>query len=228
MKEDRIKLHLLLAATVFGWMLGDALLLRGEEPVPEKSEEEVEWRPLFNGESLEGWKASEFGGGGEVSVEDGRILLPQGESLTGITWDGDPPFTMDYEISLQAMRVDGGDFFCGLTFPVDDKPCSLIVGGWGGATVGLSSLDGIDASENDTTRYMTFKKGEWYPIRLRVTKDRIQTWIEDESVIDVVTKGRKVGVRPEVERSRPLGVASWRTTAALKDLKIRELSEDER
>lgn len=58
---------------------------------------------------------------------------------------------MNYELSLEAMRVDGSDFFCGLTFPVGSNFCSFIVGGWGGGVVGLSSLNSEDASQNETT-----------------------------------------------------------------------------
>ena len=57
----------------------------------------------------------------------------------------------DYEVTLEAMRVDGNDFFCGMTFPAGKDPCTLIVGGWGGTVVGLSSINGMDASENETT-----------------------------------------------------------------------------
>src|SRR6187397_1050193 len=96
--------------------------------------------PLFDGKSLDGWKITPFGGEGEVTVKDGAIVMEMGNDMTGITWT--KPFPkMDYEVSLEAMRVAGGDFFCGLTFPVNDKPCSLIIGGWGGGTVGLSSID---------------------------------------------------------------------------------------
>ena len=38
---------------------------------------------------------------------------------------------MDYELRLEAKRVEGGDFFCGLTFPVGKEYCTLILGGWG-------------------------------------------------------------------------------------------------
>ena len=58
--------------------------------------------------------------------------------MTGITWTNEVP-TNNYEISLEAMRVEGSDFFCALTFPVGNDPCSFIVGGWGGGVVGLSS-----------------------------------------------------------------------------------------
>ena len=76
------------------------------------------------------------------------------------------------------MRVDGIDFFCGLTFPVADSHASFIVGGWGGTVVGISSIDGMDASENATTKYVKFQLKRWYKIRIRVTPTSIQAWID--------------------------------------------------
>src|SRR6185369_7925223 len=85
---------------------------------------------LFDGKTLTGWKESDFAGRGEVEVKDGRIVIGTGV-MTGITWTNEVP-TNNYEISLEAMRVEGSDFFCALTFPVGKDPCSFIVGGWGG------------------------------------------------------------------------------------------------
>ncbi|HEX4132626.1 MAG TPA: DUF1080 domain-containing protein [Pirellulales bacterium] len=182
---------------------------------------------LFDGKTLAGWKITDFAGHGDARVEDGTIVLEQGDAMTGITLTPEK-FTasmpkIDYELTLEAMRVDGNDFFCGLTFPVGDDPCTMIVGGWGGSVVGLSSLNGEDASQNETTTFQSFNKGKWYAIRLRVAKDRIQAWIDDEKVVDVATADHKFSVRVEVEASRPLGFASWYTTAALKDIKVRKL-----
>ncbi len=145
--------------------------------------------------------------------------------MTGVTWTGDFPKT-DYEISLEAMRVDGSDFFCGLTFPVGDSPCSFIAGGWGGGVVGLSSIDGSDASENETTKYQEFESGRWYKIRVRVTKDKIEAWIDQKQMVDLSTKDRQISIRIEVELSRPLGVSCYATTAALRDIKVRRLVGD--
>src|SRR5262245_29888863 len=156
------------------------------------------WRSLFDGRTLDGWKATDFGGQGDVRIDDGTILMMRGENLTGITWTGGDLPRTSYEISLEAMKVNGGDFFCGLTFPVAESPCSLIVGGWGGSVVGLSSLDGFDASENQTTSHRSFARGRWYRIRLRVTPSKIQAWIDDEPVVDVVTSGKQIDIRPEV------------------------------
>jgi hypothetical protein len=182
-----------------------------------------EWRSLFDGKTLTNWKSTNFGGEGKVYVENGKIMLGEGATLTGITWTGGEIPRMNYEISLEAMKVSGNDFFCGLTFPVGDSPCSLIVGGWGGTVVGLSSIDGQDASENDTTTSMDFAHGRWYRIRLRVTAKKIQAWIDDKLIIDTVTTGHEISIRPEVSLSKPLGIATWITEAALRDIKLRKL-----
>ena len=161
------------------------------------------------------WKITDFYGTGEVWVEDGAIMLGMGTDMTGVNWVG-PLHRMDYEITLEAMRVEGSDFFCGLTFPVGDDPCSLIVGGWGGSLVGLSSLDHFDASENETTQVVDFDNNRWYKIRLRVTEGKIEAWIDDEQIIDVDTTDRVIGIRWEVEKSVPLGISTWCTTGAIR------------
>lgn len=181
------------------------------------------WQSLFDGKSLGEWKSTEFGGEGRVSVSNGQINLEAGVTLTGITWKGAELPKTGYEISLEAKKTDGNDFFCGLTFPVGNSSCSLILGGWGGGIVGLSSIDGMDASENETTQVMNFPKDHWYRVRLRVTKTKIEAWLDDQNIVDVVTAGRRISIRPEVELSQPLGIASWMTGAAVRSIKLRKL-----
>ncbi len=182
---------------------------------------------LFDGKTLKGWKVSKFGGDGEVKVDKGRILLEAGVDLTGISTKRELP-TVDYQVDLDAMRVDGSDFFCGLTFPVKKDPCSLIVGGWGGGVCGLSSIDGLDASENGTTFYRGFESGKWYHIRLRVHEKRIQAWIDDKQIIDEDIVGKKISIRSEVEQSKPFGLASWQTSAAFRKITVRPLTAAEK
>lgn len=180
------------------------------------------WKELFDGKTLKGWTVSEFGGQGEVNVEEGHITLGLADGCTGVTLKGDFP-KIDYEVSIEAMRVEGNDFFCGMTFPVADSPCSLIVGGWGGTVVGLSSIDGQDAANNQTTTTMRFEKGRWYKIRVRVTAKKIEAWIDDKQMVDQSLMGHKLSIRSEVEPSKPFGIASWCTTAALRNIKWRPL-----
>lgn len=185
-----------------------------------------EWRSLFDGKSLSGWEVTAFAGHGDVEVVDGAIVLNQG-ILTGIHRPK-PPATMDYEVALEARRVTGGDFFCGLTFPVGESHATLVVGGWGGAVVGISSIDGLDASQNETTQYKKFENGRWYKVRVAVTPTHVSAWIDDERVAHVATQGKKVALRPgEIEMSAPLGIATWSTTGEARDIRWRSLGKDE-
>ena len=180
------------------------------------------WQPLFDGTTLGRWKATPFGGEGEVTVEESTIRLERGSELSGITWHADFPID-NYVITLEASRVDGYDFFCGLTFPVGEEPCSFIVGGWGGGVVGLSSIDGADAAHNDTTEWKEFKTGEWYRITVAVSEKSIRCWINDEQFVDQPRQDHEFSIRPEVFLSKPLGISSYGTVAALRDLRYRRL-----
>jgi hypothetical protein len=182
-----------------------------------------EWRSLFDGRSLQGWRETSFPNHGEVRVENGTIVLGAGEPLTGINWTGEFP-RVDYEVRFEGARLDGGDFFASLTFPVQDSHCTWVTGGWGGDIVGLSSLDGWDASDNETRSYFDFEKGRWYVLRLQVTADRIQAWIDSERVINVAITGRSISLRPgDIEMSAPFGFASYRTTGGVRKIEYRLL-----
>src|SRR3989304_895918 len=162
---------------------------------------------LFDGRTLGKWKVTDFGGQGKVYVKNGSIFLEMGNDLTGVTWTGSLE-RMNYEITLEAMRVIGSDFFCGLTFPVDSNSCSLILGGWGGEVCGLSNIDYYDASENQTTRIISFENGRWYRVRLKVTPNKIEVWLDDKELVNIVTTGRKIDIRSEVDLYQPLGIGN--------------------
>ena len=182
------------------------------------------WEAMFDGQTLKGWREGQFGTPGRVECLPGVILLKEGDPFTGINYTNALP-KMNYEVAFDAMRVTGLDFFCGLTVPVGEDFCSLIVGGWGGSVVGISSLDGMDASENQTTKFLNFDQGRWYRIRLRITQDRLEGWIDQDKVVDVVTKDKKISLRPgDIELSKPFGVACYSTTAALREIKLRRVT----
>jgi len=184
-----------------------------------------DWQPLFDGKTLTGWESTPFGGEGDVTVENGVIRIERGSELSGITCNQKFP-NDGYAITLEASRVDGYDFFCGLTFPVGQEPCSFIVGGWGGGVVGLSSVDGADAAHNDTTEWREFETGTWYRITVEVGKDAIRCWIDDEQMVDQPRNNHEFSIRPEVFLSKPLGISCYSTVAAIRDVRYRLLDRE--
>jgi len=190
-----------------------------------KSADDKAWRSLFDGKQLGEWKPTKFGGEGTVEVKDQQIKLDFGQYMTGVTHSGKDLPTNNYEIELEAMREDGSDFFCGLTFPADKNFASLICGGWGGSVVGVSSIDDMDASENTTTAYKSFKNKQWYKIRVRVTKGRLQAWIDDQMFVDEEVASDRLGTRIEMDRCQPLGIACFDTQAAVRNVRVREVKE---
>lgn len=203
-----------------------ATLAPDDSPAPKtKLASETPWRPLVAIDSLEGWEVTNFGGEGSVVVKEGQLLLESGNPLTGITWKGKDFPHENFEIRLESQRIEGGDFLCGLTFPVGDSHASLIGGGWGGGVVGLSSVDGNDASENSTSGFRDFKNGKWYRFRVRVDKEMITAWVDDEKVFEQERMGHEFSVRAEVLSNRPLGFCVYMSKVAVKNFEWRPLSE---
>lgn len=187
-----------------------------------------DWMPLFNGRDLSNWKITDFGGQGKVEVgPKGEVVIHEGVDLSGITTTRKDLPTTNYEVEFEAQRAKGTDFFVGYTFPVGDSACSLILGGWGGGVCGISSLDFMDASENETTSYRDFTRGKWYKVRVRVTDERIRAWLDKWTMADVERALYKIDVRFEMEISKPMGFATYQTVGKIRNARIRRLSPEE-
>lgn len=197
------------------WFAGPAGA--AEEPVP-----------LFDGRTLDGWKATEMFMAGPVVVEDGAIVLKRGQGrMTGVTSTRADLPRLDYELTFEARKVEGDDFFAAATFPVGDAFVTLVNGGWGGSVTGLSSLNGADASENETTRFVDYKPGTWYRFRVRVTASSIRCRIDDAEVVAVRHAGRQLKTRIEVRGNQPLGFAAYETVGAVRAVAVRKLTPAE-
>ena len=191
----------------------------------DESADDEKWEKLFDGKTLKNWKLADeydFQRHGKVRVADGTIVLETGASATGVRWTGEFP-KIDYEVTLEAMRVEGDDFFCGMTFPVGESSLTLVLGGWGGSTTGVSSIDGEPAVENETCGYMEFQQNRWYRIRLRVRRSKIEAWLGEEKIVDLPTENRKFTIYWEMEPMRPFGICTWETTGALRDVRMRRI-----
>lgn len=194
---------------------------KAPSPVGLFSEPDSEgWRLLFNGINLDGWEVTQFGPHGNVFVKDSSIILGLGEGCTGINWKEEFP-SGNYEIAMEAKRVEGNDFFCGLTLPVYGEYCTFIAGGWGGSLIGISCIDGMDASENFTRTWARFEADQWYHFHIKVTEESLTCYINNESVVEVNVKDHSFTLRAETELLKPLGICSWMTTAAIRNIKFR-------
>lgn len=181
------------------------------------------WKPLFDGKSKEGWRDASYTGNGHVRVENEAMILGEGKPLTGVNLASTFPKS-NYEVKFEAVRLAGNDFFASLTFPVGDSFCTLVTGGWGGDIVGLSSIDGWDASDNETRTYLNFETDRWYAFRLEVTDERIRVWIDEKLTVNTGIAGRTISLRPgPIKLSTPFGFASYNTRGALRKIEYRTI-----
>lgn len=206
--------------------VGDRSVANDLPPIPRGMVEKFTGKQMkmLAGNTLGSWSQVDFAGGRESYVKSGVLTIEAGEMLSGIYWDGVELPKRNYELSLEARRTGGIDFFCGATVPVNDDYCCLIVGGWAGATVGLSSIDDQDASSNATTKLMAFDDNRWYKIRLRVLPDRIIAWIDDQCVVYQNIVGKKISLRGDTELLTPMGLCTFATTAEMRNIVIRKIA----
>lgn len=216
---------MLLALILFAHCTNPSKQPQQEESPKENNLINIDDNSIFDGKTLDGWEITQFGPQGPVTVSDGKIKLDFGDGCTGITSTRDVP-KMNYAITLDARRTSGNDFFCGLTFPVNDSFCSFIVGGWGGSVVGLSNINNESAINNETKTTKKFVNNTWYTIKLRVTTDKIEAWIDNDKMVDYAHKDDELSIRNDVNLSKPLGICSWNTAAELRNIRLEEIEVD--
>lgn len=167
-----------------------------------------------------------FGGAGDVFIEAKRIVIGMGSPLTGVS-NPNFPARGDYELHVIATRTGGSDFFCGLTFPVMESHLTLVLGGWGGALCGLSTLDGLDASQNETKSFRKFERNRPYDLKIEVRRERVVALLDGEPLLDVALTGRTAALRTEMLPCRPLGIATYNTSAVISRFEWRTLPQSE-
>ena len=91
---------------------------------------------------------------------------------------------------------------------------------------GISCIDSMDASDNNTSSYQRYKDDEWYAIKLRVTPKNLSVWLGDKQIIDEDIEGKKISVRPgPIESYLPLSLTTFNTMAAIRNVKLTPIPE---
>ena len=184
------------------------------------------WK-LLEGDLAAQWVASGMEKEGASAVKDGELSLKAGEPMTGMRYqpkagDSFPP--RSYELEYETMRSGGADFFGSVTFPAAGSHLTLILGGWGGSLVGISNIDGEDASNNRTTGHLDFVNDRWYRVRIELRDEDLRVWIDRKLFVNVNLRGRGPALRPgEIEKCLPLGFASYLSDCRVRGLVMREL-----
>lgn len=192
--------------------------LKAEAPKPDADG----WISLFNGKDLTGWSISKFGGEGEVTVENGEMTISMGAMMSGIRYEGEFP-TENYEIEIVAKRTMGQDFFAMVTFPIGKEFASYVTGGWGGNLFGISCVNGQDASENEFMQLVSVKSNQWYNVRVRVTKEAVECFLDGKSMLKVKREGNTFKTRFEADLSRPFGIANYCCQSVIKSIRYSQL-----
>ena len=125
---------------------------------------------------------------------------------------------------MEAMRRNGADF-ASMHFPVGDEKCNLVVGGFGGDILGLDFPAPQRANNNETTHPIAFEANRWYTIRLRVSDDRVEGWIDSDKKIDFERRGRNFASPHFMDAGwdGPLAAYAWNGAAAIRSIRIRQL-----
>ena len=185
---------------------------------------------LFNGKDLSGWKVVAYDGGGAVEVRpDGAVSCAAGAPMSGIAYTNPVP-TMSYELKLEVMRVEGSDFFVGLTIPIEENFCTVIIGGWGGNLCGVSSINYMDASESQWSRAVGFENNRWHTLRVRVMPNVLQIFLDEKKTYHAridYEKSTQFSLRSgsDIDKTKPLGLATYQTHAQWRNFTLTKITE---
>ena len=128
--------------------------------------------------------------------------------------------------SSTSVRVSGSDFFGSVTFPVGNRErcVTFVLGGWGGTQVGISSIDGADANQNETGSSVRIENGRWYRIRIEVQEQSVRVWLDDRPLVSFNPKGRQLHLRGgDIAQCVPFGFATFATEGRVRACVVERL-----
>ena len=71
------------------------------------------------------------------------------------------------------------------------------------------------------SRFKNFENNRWYRFRVRVTPIKIQCWVDDEMVVDLLLEDRNIALRPgPIELSVPLGITAFQTESLFRNIRL--------
>lgn len=174
------------------------------------------WEIMFNGKDLTGWEV--VAENRIVGASEGQLNLAASQLSTDIRWTYDDFPSVDYEVKVEAKRVEGEGAFCHMVFPIEACHCFLVIGAEGDI-VALDRVDGLGILDikNETARRMHFERNRWYRVHLRVTREKVVVLIDGKEEINVAAD--RLSLPTAWMFLRPFALGTWQTTATVRDIK---------
>lgn len=123
---------------------------------------------------------------------------------------------------MKVSSLEGYNQPCVLSFPVQDSFCTLFYNG--GTAAGLSKIGGKDIG---VPGGKAGAEKQWYALRLRVTKAKIEGWADGKPLLDVaIPEGAEITCDKADSGIKRLNIRTWKTTAAYRDLRVRRLGAE--
>ena len=93
--------------------------LAGRQPVAAARRPCTQWRPRPFSTARPSARGNRWPSAAKARslIVNGAIRLERGNDLTGVVWTGKVPGP-SFRVQMEAMRLDGSDFFCAVTVPV--------------------------------------------------------------------------------------------------------------
>ncbi|MDX3484252.1 MULTISPECIES: ThuA domain-containing protein [Streptomyces] len=143
-----------------------------------------DYRPIFNGKTLEGWKQA---GPGKFSVSDGALHSEGGMGL--LTYQAKELKSYSLKLDWKMTGDDNSGVFVG--FPESDDPWSAVNNGY------EIQIDATDAADRTTGAVYTFKSanikardrvlrppGQWNSYEIKVQGERLQIFLNGSKIND--------------------------------------------
>ncbi|NQT87977.1 DUF1080 domain-containing protein, partial [bacterium] len=181
-----------------------------------------EWRDLFDGKTLDGWRKSKWiqgKPGAEVSIKDGAIAHDGQLRRSVIVWDGEMPKT-DYELAVSAMPLHDRGHFLEVTIPVGSTHYGFMTGG-GETAMRFHVRDREQREKLGYKKATTYQVGRWHDIHFRVSKDRrVTVSVDGVQQLDVPAVPDGYHVAAFYERMVPMGICFARS-CAVRSIRLR-------
>ena len=160
-------------------------------------ESQPEWRSLFNGEDLNGWKA--VAGDAEFKIEDG-IIVGYAKANTPntflITEEQFGDFILELDLKIEDLPSNSGIMARGQFDPNARDGKGLVFGyqieadptprAWSGGVYDEARRGWLYPLDLNPTAKSAFKMGEWNSYRIEAIGKEIKTWVNGQEIAYVV------------------------------------------